>query len=132
MPLRKTVTKITVFPKVAHCPCERCDHRRRVHCDGGSSPASPQEQGSEGKKVSEDRCDQESIGRGDTKMAKFTVGKQYILALFSFFGHTHSMWNFLGQGLNLCHGSDSCGILNPLRQQGNYILLMDGLRQPGV
>ena len=27
--------------------------------------------------------------------------------LFLFFGHTHSMQNFLGQGLNLSHSSDN-------------------------
>ena len=28
-----------------------------------------------------------------------------------FFGHTHSMRKFLGQGLNLCHSSDHTGSL---------------------
>ena len=31
------------------------------------------------------------------------------LVFVGFFGHAHSMWKFLGQGSNLCHGSDpSC------------------------
>ena len=32
-------------------------------------------------------------------------------SLFFFFGRTRGMWNFLGQGLNLCHSSDSTGSL---------------------
>ena len=29
----------------------------------------------------------------------------FFFFFFFFFGHTHSMWNFLDQGLNLCHST---------------------------
>ena len=47
-----------------------------------------------------------------------------IWLLFSFFGHTHSMWKFLGQGLsNLCHPAATQAewegwILNLMSHQG--------------
>ena len=30
----------------------------------------------------------------------------YLKIFFKFFGHTHSMWKFSGQGWNPCHSSD--------------------------
>ena len=31
----------------------------------------------------------------------FHIGILFLITFFFFFGHTHSMWKFLGQGLNL-------------------------------
>ena len=58
---------------------------------------------------------------------KITITR-YVLCIFLFlfkqiFGHSHSMWKFPGQGLNLCPSSDpkllqwQCQILNPLHHK---------------
>ena len=58
---------------------------------------------------------------------------------FYFFnGYTHSIWRFLGQGLNpscshnLCHGSTNTGSFNPLCQAGDQTRASTGTRAPVV
>ena len=35
---------------------------------------------------------------------------------FIFYGQTHGIWKFLGQGLNLSHSCSNAGSFNPLHQ----------------
>ena len=47
-------------------------------------------------------------------------GNSIFFVVVCFNGHTHGIWNFLSQGLNLSRSCSNAGYFNPLHQAGDW------------